>query len=185
MDVNKTVVSTKASFGKKSFKNLIGYKHLLSSSLYLFLPEISAYRKDVDETKFIFDNRWYILQKHNKIWKKDENTIDKEFDGDPVYKKKYLKAKIKSYNGKINPNFHNSKITKISSQCICWSLSLIDSVFKMGNNYYAQVFLEECKYVVKEKMTSKYIINDIDKKISREENSDEENFGENIFKILV
>ena len=112
MDVNKTVVSTKTSFGKKSFKNLIGYKHLLSSSLYLFLPEISAYRKDVDETKFIFDNRWYILQEHNKIWKKDENTIDKEFDGDPMYNKKYLKAKIKSYNGKISPNFHNSKITK-------------------------------------------------------------------------
>ena len=37
-----------------------------------------------------------------------KNTIGKEFDNDPVYNEKYLKAKIKSYNGKINTNFHNN-----------------------------------------------------------------------------
>ena len=30
-------------------------------------------------------------------------------------------------------------------------LILIDSVFRRGKNYYTQVFLEECKYIVKEK----------------------------------
>ena len=40
---------------------------------------------------------------------------------------------------------------KESSQCICLSVTLIDSVFRTGNNYYPPVFLEECKYVVKEK----------------------------------
>ena len=78
-----------------------------------------------------------------------------------MYNEKYLKAKIKSYNGKINTNFHNNqvsqnevsqnKIPKESSQFICLSLILIDSVFKTGKNYYPEVFLEECKYVVKEK----------------------------------
>ena len=29
-----------------------------------------------------------------------------------VYNEKYLKAKIKSYNGKINSNFHNDKISQ-------------------------------------------------------------------------
>ena len=43
---------------------------------------------------------------------------------------------------------------KESSQCICLSVTLIDSVFRTGNNYYPPVFLEECKYVVKEKNTS-------------------------------
>ena len=58
---------------------------------------------------------------------------------------------------------------------------LIDSVFRTGKNYYLQVFLEECKYVVKEKKIPKYIIDDIelssvsDKKNSDRENSDEEN----------
>ena len=31
------------------------------------------------------------------------------------------------------------------------SVILIDSVFRAGKNYYPQVFLEECKYFVKEK----------------------------------
>ena len=34
-----------------------------------------------------------LLKKYNKIWKKVQHTIDKEFDSDPVYNKKYLKAK--------------------------------------------------------------------------------------------
>ena len=28
---------------------------------------------------------------------------------------------------------------------------LIDSVFRTSKNYYPQVFLEECKYIIKEK----------------------------------
>ena len=43
------------------------------------------------------------------------------------------------------------KIPKGDSQCIYLSVILIDSIFRGGNNYYLRVFLEECKYVVKEK----------------------------------
>ena len=91
------------------------------------------------------------LLKTYKIWRKFKNTIDKTFESDPVYNEKYLKAKIKSYNGKIITNFHNNKIPKEGSQCICLSVLLINSGFITGNNYYPHVFSEECKYVVKEK----------------------------------
>ena len=37
---------------------------------------------------------------------------------------------------------------------------LIGSVFRTGKNHYPQVFLEECKHVVKEKKIPKYIIDD-------------------------
>ena len=114
---------------------------------------MGTYRKDFDETKHISflikDDE--LLKKYNKIWKQVKNDIDEEFDSDPVYNEKYLKAKMKSYNGKINTNFHNNKISKEGSQCICLPVLLIDSVFRTGNNYYPQVFLVECKYVVKEK----------------------------------
>ena len=40
------------------------------------------------------------------------------------------------------------------SQCICLSLILIDSVYRTDKNYYLQVFVEECKYVLKEKTMS-------------------------------
>ena len=56
-----------------------------------------------------------LLKKYNKVWKKVKNTINKEFNSKPVYNEKYLKGKIKSYNGKINTNFHNSKIPKENS----------------------------------------------------------------------
>ena len=43
------------------------------------------------------------------------------------------------------------------SHCIYLSLILIDSVLKIGKDYYLQVFLEECKYIVNERKMSKSI----------------------------
>ena len=42
-------------------------------------------------------------------------------------------------------------IMKYQKKALCVSVILIDSVYKKDKNYYPQVFLEECKYVVKEK----------------------------------
>ena len=38
---------------------------------------------------------------------------------------------------------------------------MIDSVLGTGENYFLQVFLEEHKYVAKEKKNPKYVIDDI------------------------
>ena len=74
---------------------------------------------------------------------------------------------------------------KEGSQGICLSVTLIDSAFRTGKIYYPQVFLEQCKYIVKEKKMSKYIIDGIeifsDDENSDEENSDEENSGKENF----
>ena len=120
-----------------------------------------------------------LLEKYYEIWEKNKNSIKKEFDSEFIYNRKYLKAKIKSYNGKINTNFHNNEIPKEDSQRICLSVILINSVFRTGYNYYPQVFLEECKYIVKKKKISKYIIDDIEiSSDSDRENSGKENFDE-------
>ena len=116
-----------------------------------------------------------LLEKYNEIWEKIKNSIKKEFDSKSVYNEKYLKAKIKSYNWKINTNFHNNKIPGEGSQFICLSVIFIDSVFRTGKNYYLQEFLEDFKYDVKEKNISKYIFDDIEiSSDSDRENSDEE-----------
>ena len=95
---------------------------------------MSAYRRDFDKTKYmsflIKDHE--LLEKYNEIWENVKNSIKKEFDSEPVYNEKYLKAKIKSYNGKINTDFHNNKIPKEGSQFTCLSVILIYSVFKKG-----------------------------------------------------
>ena len=114
---------------------------------------MSAYRRDFEQTKYMSFLIKYdeLLKKYNKTWKKA-----KQFDSDPVYNKKYLKAIKLSYNGKINTNFHHNKLPKEGSQCICLSVILINSVLRTGSNYYPQVFLEECKCVVKEKKVLVY-----------------------------
>ena len=53
-----------------------------------------------------------LLEKDNEIWEKILKSIKKEFDSEPLYDEKYLKAKIKSYNEKININFDNDKMQK-------------------------------------------------------------------------
>ena len=68
-----------------------------------------------------------------------------------------MKTEIKSYEGKINTNFHNDKIPKEGSHCICLSVVLIDYVFKMGKSYYTHVSLEECKYVFKKEEVTRNV----------------------------
>ena len=110
--------------------------------------------------------------------KKASHIIKKEFE--PAYNEKYLKTKIKSYNGKINTIFHNNKIPKEGSQSIRLLVALIDSVHRKDKDYYPQVLLEECKYVVKERKMSKFVTDDIEisSNDSNRENSDEQNPNE-------
>ena len=52
---------------------------------------------------------------------------------------------------------------------------MIDFAFRAGKNYYPQVLLEECKYVVKEKKIATYIVDNIGiSSDSDGENSEEE-----------
>lgn len=46
-----------------------------------------------------------LLKKYNDIWDIVSNIIKKGFDNELVYNEKYLKNKIKSYEGKINTDF--------------------------------------------------------------------------------
>ena len=99
VDIDKIVVSNKVSFDKKGFKYFIGYKNAKKIRLLcIFLTKMSAYRKEFDETKYISflikDNE--LLEKYNEIWEKARNSLKKEFDSEPLYYEKYLKAKIQS-----------------------------------------------------------------------------------------
>ena len=71
-----------------------------------------------------------------KFGKKLKIVSKKIFDSEPIYNEKYLKSKIKSYNRKINTNFHDNKIPKERSQFICLSVILII------------LFLEQVKIII-------------------------------------
>ena len=46
-----------------------------------------------------------LLEQYNEIWENVKKSIKKVFDSESVYNKKYLRAKIKSYTGKIQDKF--------------------------------------------------------------------------------
>ena len=48
---------------------------------------------------FIEDND--LFKKYNTIWSKFSVDIEKEFDNEPVYNKKFLKTKVKSRGNKV------------------------------------------------------------------------------------
>ena len=43
---------------------------------------------------------------------------------------------MKSYTCKTNTNFYDNEMPKVGSDYIFLSIILIDSIFKMGKNYY-------------------------------------------------
>ena len=75
---------------------------------------MSAYRRDFDESKYVFFHKKNdeLLNKHNKIWDKANKVNKKGFDSELVYNEKYIKTKIKFYEGKINTNVHGNKVPK-------------------------------------------------------------------------
>ena len=67
-----------------------------------------------------------------------------------MHNDKCIKTKIKIYNDKVYANFQNNKIPKDNDYFICLSVILLDSIFVNSNKkYYPQIFLKECKYVIK------------------------------------
>ena len=80
-----------------------------------------------------------LLEKYNEIWEKVKDSLKREFDSKPVYNEKYLKAKTKYYNGRINTNFHNNKIPKEDSQYLCLSVILI--ILLLGE---IKIFIPRC-----------------------------------------
>ena len=91
-------------------------------------------------------------------------------NSEPVYNDKYIKTKIKIYNDKVYTNFQHNKIPKDNEYCACLSVILLDSIFVNSNKeYYPQIFLEECKYAIKDRK----IVNAINEDLKSNKSDDE------------
>ena len=91
---------------------------------------------------------------------KSQQQHEKEFNSKPIYNKKLLKTKKKSYDDQAI-DFHYKEIPKVGPNYSCLAVILIDFVLEKDKNYYPQIFLKECKYIKKEKMVIRYISNDL------------------------
>ena len=91
-----------------------------------------------------------MLKKHTDIWINVSNSITKELDWKPIYIKKFLKTKWRSYSVET-ADAHSRKIPGSGSNHICWLVISIDCVFKKVENSYPQIVLKEWEYIEKEK----------------------------------
>ena len=115
---------------------------------------MSGYIKNFDNggkniSFMIKDDR--VLIKYNDIWNKIKKTLNIKFHNMPVYDEKYIKVKVKEFNGVVNTNFLDDEIPKEGVHHTCIACMSIDSVMRIERNNYPQVYLEECKYKVKRK----------------------------------
>ena len=97
------------------------------------------------------------LVKNCDAWNKIKEIKSIKFHSNPVYDEKYIKAKVKEFNGVVNTNFLGNEVLKEGLYYTFIACINIDSVIKMDKKIYPQVYLEECKYKIKKKRMPEFL----------------------------
>ena len=75
-----------------------------------------------------------VLDKYDKIWDVIKNKLGIKFHSEPVYEYKYLKAKVKEYDGAIKTNFLDNGMPNENMCYSCIACITIDSVINVNKN---------------------------------------------------
>ena len=82
-----------------------------------------------------------VWQKYEDIWEVIKNKQGIKFLSQPIYENKYLKAKVREFNGDIKTNFLGNGLPKENMYYACIACITVDSVLKMNKKNYPQVYL--------------------------------------------
>ena len=170
--VDQMVISDKFKHSDDGFKYFIGYKEAeIVKPLCIIWPQMTGYIKYFENggknMSFVIKDD-DVLDKYNEIWDKIKETLSIKFHSMPVYDEKYIKAKVREFNGVIKTNFLGDEIPKENVHYACIACITIDSVMKMEKKNYPQVYLEECKYKIKKIKTSKFINTELESELESE-----------------
>ena len=134
---------------------------------------IKYFESDVKNMSFFIkdDEAW---KKCDKIWNVTKNKLSSKFHSKPLYDQKYLKAKVREYDGEIKTNFLGNEMPKENMHYTCIVCINIDSVLKMHQTNHTQVYIEECKYRAKKKQMSKFITAELESDSGSDSESDSE-----------
>ena len=161
VNLDQIVVSDKFKHSDEGFKYFIGYQESeIVKPLCIILPQMSGYIKYFENggknmSFLIKDDE--VWDKYDKIWDVIKNKLNIKFHSEPVYEYKYLKAKVREFDGVIKTNFLGNNIPKENMHYTCIACITIDFVLRIDKKNNPQVFLEECKYRVKKIQMSRFI----------------------------
>ena len=88
------------------------------------------YFKNAGQNMFFIIKDDDVLDKYNEIWKKIKKTLNIKFHSMLVFDEKYIKAKVREFNGVIKTNFFGVEIPKENMYCTCIACITIDSVMR-------------------------------------------------------
>ena len=114
VDVDRINVSHKFKHNDEGYKYFIDYlKGEIVQPLCIILPQMSGYMKYFENGSknmsfFIKDDQ--VWNKYNKIWDVIKNKINIKFQSEPVYEYKYVKSKVREFNGVIKTIVCQKKI---------------------------------------------------------------------------
>ena len=135
VNANEIVVSDKFEHSEDGFKYFIGYQEgEIVKPLCIILPQMSGYIKYFENggknmSFFIKDDE--VWEKLEKIWDVIKNKLGIKFRSKPIYEHKYLKAKVREFEGVIKTNFSGNDMPKENMYYICIACITIDSVMRM------------------------------------------------------
>ena len=181
LNVDQIVISDKIKHNYDGFKYFIGYKEDdIVKPLCIILPQMSGYIKYFENggknMSFVIKDD-DVLDKYNEIWNKIKKTLNTKFHSMPVYDEKYIKAKVREFNGAIKTNFlggeeltKNCNFLRAKRRCALHLYSLLILLWEQKKKNYPQVYLEECKYKIKKIKMPEFI----DIKVESASSSDSE-----------
>ena len=132
VNLDQIVVSYKFKHNKKVFKHFIGYqKDEICKPLCIILPQMSVYIKYFENAGknmsfLVKDNE--VWNKYYKICKVIKDKLGINFYSVPFYEYKYLKAKVREFDGIIKANFLGNGIPKENMHYTYIACVTIDSV---------------------------------------------------------
>ena len=103
-----------------------------------------------------------VWEKYEQIWDVIKNKLDIKFHSLPVYDKKYLKIKVREFDGVIKTNFLGNDELKENIHHTYMACITIDSVVRVEKENFPQLYLEECKYRTKKIQMSRFINTELD-----------------------
>ena len=71
-------------------------------------------------------------KKYGDIWDVIKNKLGIKFHSQPIYENKYLKVKVREFDGSIKTDFLGNNVPKENTHYICIACITLDSILKLN-----------------------------------------------------